>query len=123
MIFSFDRSPIYSCTDHIASLFEPRAHVDARDDEAAPITSMWNRFFSKPLGLPARSNVPDQAGDLGATVAAGAPKIGQHHAAIAFAQSGIGQTLEHTADVLIALLVTFSRRTCEFDLLGCVQKL
>ena len=50
-------------------------------------------------------------------------RLGQHHAAIDFAQSGVGQAFEYTADVLVALVVTIAGCAGEADLLGCVQKL
>ncbi len=43
----------------------------------------------------------------------------QHHAALDFAQLGVGKSLEHAADVLVALLVSAARCAGEADLLGC----
>jgi hypothetical protein len=55
----------------------------------------------------------DQAGALGAAVAAGASKIRQHHAAVTFAQAGVGKPLStRLMGVALAVSSPFDYAEC-----------
>jgi hypothetical protein len=55
--------------------------------------------------------------------AGAAPCARNGRPALALTWPGIRQTLEHAVHVFMALLVTFVRRVCELNPLGCFEKL
>ena len=75
---------IFIGTVQVYQQFNVSARVFASKGHGRPAVALDLRYSCQPVGLP----TPDQAGDLGAAVAAGAPKIGQHRAALDIAQPG-----------------------------------
>lgn len=81
----------------------------------------WQYIFVCPIHLHQKLNV-----SAGVFACKGhcrsAIALGEHYAAADFAQPGTVQGLEYAVDVFAALLFTLYSRSCEFDILTCLQR-